>query len=42
MIDVSRIDGRVRASSLKRVGEIIEKHPEESLTIVRNWLHGEQ
>lgn len=42
MIDVDRVEGRVRASSLKRVGEIIEKHPEESLAIVRNWLHGEQ
>lgn len=42
MIDVERVEGRVRASSLKRVGEIIEKHPEESLAIVRNWLHGEQ
>ena len=42
MIDVNRVEGRVKASSLRRVGEIIEKHPEESLAIVRNWLHAEQ
>jgi flagellar M-ring protein FliF len=41
MIDIDRVDGRVRASSVKRVGEIVEKHPEESLAIVRSWLHSE-
>jgi len=39
MIDIKRVEGRVRASSLKRVGEIVEKHPEETLAIVRSWLH---
>jgi flagellar M-ring protein FliF len=42
MIDIDRIDGRVKASSLKRVGTIVEKHPEESLAIIRSWLHAEQ
>ncbi len=42
MIDVNRIDGRVKASSLQRVSEIIDKHPEESLALVRHWLHAEQ
>jgi flagellar M-ring protein FliF len=41
MIDIDRVDGRVRASSVKRVGEIVDKHPEESLAIVRSWLHSE-
>ncbi len=41
MIDVNRVDGRVKASSLQRAGEIIDKHPEESLAIVRHWLHAE-
>lgn len=41
MIDLERVEGRVRASSLKRVGEIVEKHPEEALAIVRSWLHAE-
>lgn len=39
MIDIQRVDGRVRASSLKRVSEIVDKHPDETLAIVRNWLH---
>jgi flagellar M-ring protein FliF len=41
MIDLDRVDGRVKASSVKRVGEIVEKHPEESLAIVRGWLHSD-
>lgn len=42
MIDIERITGRVKASSLKRVSEIVDKHPEESLAILRNWLHSEE
>jgi flagellar M-ring protein FliF len=42
MIDVERIEGRVRASSLKRVGEIVDRHPDETLAIVRTWLHSDE
>jgi flagellar M-ring protein FliF len=41
MIDISRVEGRVRASSLRKVGEIVEKHPEEAVSIIRNWLYQE-
>jgi len=41
MIDINRVDGRVRASSLRKVGEIVEKHPEEAVAILRNWLYQE-
>jgi flagellar M-ring protein FliF len=41
MIDIDRVEGRVRASTVKRVSEIVDKHPEESLAIVRSWLHSE-
>jgi flagellar M-ring protein FliF len=39
MIDVSRIDGQVRESSIKKVGEVVQSHPEEALSILRTWLH---
>ena len=39
MIDVSRIDGQVRESSIKKVGEVVSAHPEEALAIIRTWLH---
>ena len=41
MLDVSNIDGRLKASSLKKIGEIIDKHPEEAVTIIRNWMYDE-
>jgi flagellar M-ring protein FliF len=38
-IDISRIDGQVRDSSIKKVGEVVSAHPEEALAIIRTWLH---
>ena len=39
MIDVAQIDGRVRASTIKKIGEIVEHHPEETVSIIREWLY---
>ena len=41
MIDLNRIEGRVKASSLRKIGEIVEKHPEDVVAIIRNWLYQE-
>ena len=38
-IDIARVEGRVQASAARKIGEIVEKHPEEALAIVRNWLY---
>jgi flagellar M-ring protein FliF len=38
-IDIARIEGQVKASSVKRVAEFVERHPEESVSILRSWLH---
>ena len=38
MIDISRVEGRVKASSLRKVGEIVDKHPDEAVGILRNWM----
>lgn len=38
-IDISKIDGQVKASSVKKVASIVESHPEESISILRTWLH---
>jgi flagellar M-ring protein FliF len=39
MIDIGQVDGRVAASSLKKIGEIVEKHPDEAVAIVRSWMY---
>lgn len=38
-IDIAQIQGRVRASSVKKVAEVVDKHPEESVQIIRGWLN---
>lgn len=38
-IDIARIEGQVKASSVKRVADFVDKHPEESVSILRTWLH---
>ncbi|MCH8187308.1 MAG: flagellar M-ring protein FliF [Proteobacteria bacterium] len=41
MIDISAVEGQVRASSVTKIGEIIDKHPDEALSILRTWLYQE-
>ncbi|MBN9318995.1 MAG: flagellar M-ring protein FliF [Caulobacterales bacterium 68-7] len=38
-INIAKIEGQVKASSIKQVSEFAEKHPEESVAILRSWLH---
>jgi flagellar M-ring protein FliF len=38
MVTMNNIDGQLRASALRQLAEMVEKHPEESLTIVRAWM----
>lgn len=41
MIDMNQVEGSVRASALRRISEIVENHPEETVAILRGWLHQE-
>jgi flagellar M-ring protein FliF len=38
-IDMAKIEGQVKVSSVRRVAEFVDKHPEESVSILRSWLH---
>lgn len=38
MVKIAQIEGQMRASSLRRITELVEKHPEETLAIVRGWM----
>jgi flagellar M-ring protein FliF len=40
-IDLDSIDGRMGASSMKKIGEIVDKHPDETVAILRNWIYQE-
>ena len=39
MINLNKIDGRVKASSVKRINDIVEKNPDAAVNIVRGWLY---
>jgi flagellar M-ring protein FliF len=38
MVNIAQIEGQMRASSLRRISELVEKHPDETLSIVRGWM----
>jgi flagellar M-ring protein FliF len=38
-IDISQIDGQVRESAIRKVGDVVSAHPEEALAILRTWMH---
>ncbi len=38
-VDIARIDGAVKKSSIKKVSEIVQDHPDETMSILRNWMH---
>jgi len=38
MVNIAQIEGQMRASSLRRITQIVEKHPDETLSIVRGWM----
>lgn len=38
MIDMQTVEGKVKASSVKKVGEIVESHPNETVSVLRNWM----
>lgn len=37
MIDIARVQGKVKSSTYNKINDLIEKHPEETLNIVRQW-----
>jgi flagellar M-ring protein FliF len=38
MINIAQIEGQMRASSIRRVAELAEKHPDEAVSVVRGWM----
>jgi flagellar M-ring protein FliF len=39
MIDMAQVQGQVHAQSVQKVGEIADKNPGETVSIIRQWLH---
>ena len=39
MIDISKVEGQLRDSSIKKISELVEKHPEDTANIIRGWIY---
>ena len=39
MIDIAQVAGKVKQSSVRKIGELVTGHPDESISILRSWLH---
>lgn len=38
MLDMNKVEGRIRASSVRRVGELVDSNPAEAVNLIRSWL----
>ena len=38
MIDMAQVQGQVHAQSMQKVGELAERNPHETVSIIRQWL----
>jgi flagellar M-ring protein FliF len=38
MVEMANIEGQMRASAIRKVSELAERHPEETVNIMRGWL----
>jgi hypothetical protein len=41
-IDVAGVSGRINASTAKKAALAVERHPKETLALLRRWLQGEE
>jgi len=39
MIDIAQVQGQVHAQSVQKVGDLAERNPNETVAIIRQWLH---
>jgi len=39
MIDIAQVQGQVHAQSVQKVGDLADRNPNETVAIVRQWLH---
>lgn len=39
LINMNKIEGRIKVSSLKKINDIVEKNPDAAVNIIRGWLY---
>lgn len=41
MIDMSQVEGKVKASSIQKISELVTNHPNETVSVIRGWMSQE-
>lgn len=41
MIDMSAVEGKVKASSVQKISELVTNHPAETVSVIRQWMSQE-
>lgn len=41
LIDMQTVEGKVKESTIKKVGDIVTSHPNETVSVIRNWMSQE-
>ena len=39
LVTMNKVDGRVKAASIKRINELVDKNPDAAVNVVRGWLY---
>lgn len=42
LVNINKVDGRIKVSSLKKINDIIQKNPEAAVNIIRSWLYSNE
>ena len=37
-----KVEGRVRASSVRKISDLVDQHPEQAVNLIRQWVYQEQ
>ena len=39
MLEVAQVNGDIQQKSVERIGELVERNPSETLSLIRTWLN---
>jgi flagellar M-ring protein FliF len=39
MIEVAKANGQIQAESLERIGDMVKSNPQETVSVLRGWIH---
>ena len=42
LVNLNKVDGRIKVSSLKKLNETVEKNPDAAVNVIRGWLYNNE